>query len=126
MLNSILWREMFGVLQIIVNFFIIFVLELFKTIIRSVRYLLTGILYTIGDHLMKPLLSAIFNNFVQPPFVFALNVFTILGNVLKPILALTREILSQVTIPLRACRLFVFNWEYKGQKDSACRDIKVV
>ena len=107
------WREVFGALQIIINFFIIFMLELFKTIILSVRYLLTGILYTTGDHFIKPVLSAIFNNFVQPIFVFVLNVLTILGELLRPILALTREILGQVSIPLQAFRLFV--WEYGGR-----------
>ena len=108
------WREVFGVLQIVINFFITFLLELFKTIILSVRYLLTGILYTTGDHFIKPVLSAIFNNFVQPAFVFVLNVLTILGELLRPILALTREILGQVSIPLRAFRLFV--WESRGRK----------
>ena len=116
------WREVFGVLQILINFFIIFTLELFKTIIRSVRYLLTGILYTTGDHFVKPLVAAIFNNIVQPFSVLLLNIFTILTNLLKPILALTREILSQVAIPLQAFRLFVFKWEYRGKEEN----VKVV
>ena len=118
------WREVFGVLQILINFFIIFILELFKTIIFSIRYLLMGILYTTGDHFIKPLLSAMFNNFIQPVFVLLLNIFTILGNALKPILSLTRELLNQVSIPLHAFRLFV--WDNRGHYDSTYRGMRVV
>lgn len=120
------WREVFGVLQILINFFLIFILELFKTVIYSIRYLLTGVLYTTGDHFIKPLLSAMFNNIVQPFAVLLLNVFTICTNLLKPILALTREIFTQIAIPLRAFRLFSFNWEKTSKDEIITRDIKVV
>ncbi|XP_028396066.1 uncharacterized protein LOC114520061 [Dendronephthya gigantea] len=121
-----LWREVFGVLQILLNFFIIFILEFFKTILQSVRYLLMGILYTTGDQFIKPVLAAVFNNIIQPVSVLLLNVFSIVTNLLQPILALTREVLSQVAIPLQAFRLFVFNWDHRGREESYRRDIKIV
>ena len=93
--------------------------------VHSVQNLITGILYTLGDHFIKPLLSAFFNNIIQPFSILLLNILTIFTNLLKPLLSLTRELLSQIAIPLKAFRLFEMNNRNK-QNDRECTDIKVV
>ena len=119
------WREVFGVLKILMNFFIIFILEFFKVMVHSVQNIITGILYILGDHFIKPLLSAFFNNIIQPFSILLLNILTIFINLLKPLLSLSRELLSQIAIPLKAFRLFEMNHRNK-RNDSECTDIKVV
>ena len=120
------WREVFGVLQILINVLIILILELLKVVVHSLQTFINGILYIIGDHFIKPILSGIFNNIIQPFSILLLNIFAIFLNLVKPVLTLTRELLSQISIPLKAFRLFQVNWDRKSGKDCICTDIKVI
>ncbi|XP_046849269.1 uncharacterized protein LOC124442809 isoform X3 [Xenia sp. Carnegie-2017] len=120
------WREIFGAFQIFLNFFVILLLELFKTIVITFRRLIAGIFYICGDHFIKPLLTALFNNFIQPISVLLLNIFVSSTNLMKPLLAVTRELLSQLAIPLHAFRLFAISWESKEKDEVNQRNLKIV
>uniref|UniRef100_T1H1X1 Uncharacterized protein n=1 Tax=Megaselia scalaris TaxID=36166 RepID=T1H1X1_MEGSC len=69
------WAEIFGSLQIGVTFFISFVLQLYRFILYSLfRVLIVGFLQITSDYCLKPIMTVLFNGFLQPPLIF-LNIY---------------------------------------------------
>lgn len=106
------WQEFFGVIALIVDFALIFLLELIKFTFHKVMVrLLVGFIVVFGDHLLKPVLAAVFNSLLQPSLAFLWNVFLGLRNGVRPLLDITREVVLQVTTLLKGFRLFELNWK---------------
>lgn len=93
------------------DFGLIFLLELIKFTFRKVLVrILVGFIVVFGDHLLKPVLAALFNSFLQPSLSFLWNSLVGFRNAIQPLLDITREIVSQVTSLLKGFRLFELNW----------------
>ncbi|XP_013382588.1 uncharacterized protein LOC106153267 [Lingula anatina] len=102
--------EFFGVLRLIVGFFIIFVVELYRFVMRHILHpILVGILVVTGDYLIKPVLSAIFNGILQPVSIFLYNLFVALRTGLNPLIDIINGFARQVAVILGAFRLVVVN-----------------
>ncbi|EDO45705.1 predicted protein [Nematostella vectensis] len=114
------WQEFFGALGLIVDFALIFVLELLRFLLRKVVLrVVSGVMTIFSDHLMKPSLSVTFNSFIQPLCVFTWNVFSAMRNAVSPLLDISREVSSQVAGLVRSFRLFELNWQPVINGDSA-------
>ncbi|GCC30738.1 uncharacterized protein [Chiloscyllium punctatum] len=104
------WRSLFAVVRIMVNAFILFLIELITFLCRSVFHvLLVGLLTVIGDHLLKPLLVSLFNSLMQPIMIFLLNIFIGIRNLLNPLIDIFRRLLMQIAAVLHAFRLVEVN-----------------
>lgn len=100
------WQEVFALFRILLSIVIWFCVELFKFLARHIfQPLIVGIFVTFGDFVMKPLLSAIFNGFVQPGSIFFWNVFTGMRHMFSPISEILRRVLEQFAMLFRAIRL---------------------
>jgi len=106
------WQEFFGAIALVVDFGLIFTLELIKFTFRRIfMRLLVGFIVVFGDHFLKPTLAAMFNSLFQPLLIFVRNILLGLKNGLQPLLDLSREILHQIAMVLKAFRLFELNWK---------------
>jgi len=109
------WQEVNGVLQIFLDFFIIFLLETLKLILVTVfKKLIVGVIRLTGDHALKPLFAAVFNSFLQPTFVLFWNMTTGVRNILQPLVYLLGDMSIPLSNVIRAFRLV----EYKNDKVS--------
>ncbi|XP_075780962.1 uncharacterized protein LOC102453769 isoform X3 [Pelodiscus sinensis] len=105
-------REFFGLLRILVNVVLIFLLELVRFLSTSVfQGLVVGLLTTVGDHALKPFLVAVFNSILQPLLLFLLNVLCSVRNLAYPFLDILKGICLQLAVVLRACRLVEVNMQ---------------
>lgn len=68
-----------------------------------------GILQITSDYLLKPLLSVIFNGFLQPPLTFIQNIFISFTDVLYPVAKCLGNFLSPFTEIVRGLRLVEVN-----------------
>ena len=99
-------QELFGTLQILVDFVVIFIVELARFLFKQFgRKLLGGVIIVFGDSFLKPLLSVSFNNIIQPLFILVWNMMHVFRKLIEPVLLLTREIFSQFAMLLRSFRL---------------------
>ena len=106
------WQEVFGAIGLIVDFGLIFLLELIKFTFRKVIVrLLVGFIVVFGDHLLKPILATTFNSFLQPSLTFWWNALVGVRNAIQPLLDITREIVLQMATLLKGFRLFELNWK---------------
>ena len=121
------WQEFFGVVRLIFDFFLIFVLELMAFVVRHILVRsLVGLVVVVGDHLLKPLLTTLFNSFVQPLLAFLWNVLVGCKNAVQPVLDLTREILLQVATLLKAFRLFELNWKPNLESQHQLNELQIM
>ncbi|KAK3792223.1 hypothetical protein RRG08_035979 [Elysia crispata] len=118
------WREVFAVLRVVTSFFVLFISELLRFLLSSVvRTLVLDTIVALGDYLLKPLLTVLFNSVLQPLFALVWNVFNSAFQALDPVLRLTGIIMSQVAMVLAAFRLFVIN---QNAPTVSSHDVKVV
>jgi len=104
------WQEIFGLLRILIDFVLIFLIELLKFISKSiVQKLLRGLTLCVGDLILKPLLSSIYNSLIQPVFVLLWNVFNGVRILLQPLLTVLNEALTPIANLLKAFRLFEYS-----------------
>eukprot|EP00794_Sanderia_malayensis_P018187 gene18187-20001_t len=109
-------QEFFGVLQIVNDVFVIFIVETVRFLLKQFgRKLIAGVITAVGDFVTKPVLSAIFNSIIQPVFVLVWNVMHGLLKLLRPVLNITRELLGQVAHVVRAFRLVDVKTESRVQ-----------
>lgn len=107
-----IWQEFFGALRIVTSFFILFVVELFKYIIKYVfQPIFIGIFITTGDYVMKPVLSVLFNGFMHPTGVFCWNCCVTTKVVCNPIVEILRKILLQFAMCCRSVRCAQIFWK---------------
>lgn len=71
--------------------------------------MIVGLLQITSDYFLKPLLSVIFNGFLQPPLVLLQNIFISCGNVLRPIAECIENFLAPVGKLLSAIRFVEIN-----------------
>ena len=91
------WREVFAVLRVIVSFFVLFVSELLRFLLNSVvRTLVLDTIAALGDHLLKPLLTVLFNAVLQPLFALTWNVCNSAFQAVDPLVRLSGVLMSQV------------------------------
>ncbi|KAH8294110.1 hypothetical protein KR054_008409 [Drosophila jambulina] len=80
------WAELFGLLHIGVAFVVAFVLQSYRFVLYSlVNTLIVGLLHMTSDYLVKPLLTMIFNGYLQPPLIFLYNVLCSMRDILEPV-----------------------------------------
>ncbi|XP_038668154.1 uncharacterized protein LOC119973802 [Scyliorhinus canicula] len=115
------WRNLFAMVKILVNMVTLFFIELVNFVCRSIfQVLLVGLLVVIGDHLLKPLLAALFNSLLQPIMIFLLNIFIGIRNLLNPLIDIFRKLLLQIAAVLHAFRLVEVNL---NQTPSSYREV---
>ncbi|XP_033645827.1 uncharacterized protein LOC117305150 [Asterias rubens] len=119
-------REVFGALRIVVDFFLIFLLEFLRFLAYNIIGLfLVGLLTTFGDYLFKPVLAALFNSILQPVAVFLYNTGVALQTVFKPLIDILRGVFTQIAMLLRALRLVEINWK-RGPEQNTLRSMEEV
>ncbi|XP_062606571.1 uncharacterized protein LOC134268347 isoform X2 [Saccostrea cucullata] len=124
-----IWQEFFGALRIVTSFFILFVVELFKYIIKYVfQPIFIGIFMTTGEYVMKPVLSVLFNGFMQPTGVFCWNCCVTSKLVCTPIIQILKKILEQFAKCCRHVRCVEIFWKTgePGPRNVEEADIKHV
>ena len=119
-------REVFGALRIVVDFFLIFLLEFLRFLAYNIIGLfLVGLLTTFGDYLFKPVLAALFNSILQPVAVFLYNGGVALQTVFNPLIDILRGVFTQIAMLLRALRLVEINWK-RGPEQNTLRSMEEV
>ena len=102
-------QELFGPLHIICDLFVIFLLELVKLVFATVfQKFIVGMLTVIGDCILKPLLSSLFNSLLQPLFVMLWNTTTGVRRFVQPMVLLIADILQPITYLVRSFRLIEY------------------
>lgn len=73
------------------------------------RKLVGGLITVFGDSLLKPVLTALFNHIIQPILILVWNMMHAVRKLVEPVFMMTREILSQFAMVLRAFRIVAWN-----------------
>ncbi|XP_053572315.1 uncharacterized protein LOC128662550 isoform X3 [Bombina bombina] len=101
-----IWGEVFGALRILISPFMFFVNELSAFLFTYIfQVLVVGLLSTLGDHVLKPLMVALFNNILQPIFTFLLNIMSSLQALLVPLWNLFNGFAQVLATVVRSFRL---------------------
>nr|XP_017003812.2 uncharacterized protein LOC108061906 [Drosophila takahashii] len=80
------WAELFGLLHIAVAFVVAFILQSYRFVLYSlVNTLIVGLLHMTSDYLLKPLLTMLFNGYLQPPLIFLYNILCSVRDILEPV-----------------------------------------
>lgn len=109
------WAEVFGSLQIAVAFVVTFLLQCYRFVLYSlVNTLLVGFLHMTSDYLVKPLLTVIFNGFLQPPMIFCFNVLSSIRDILEPIADTLNNFMKPVATVGRSVRLIHATYNKKN------------
>ncbi|KAM7358884.1 uncharacterized protein ACRADG_003679 [Cochliomyia hominivorax] len=109
------WAEFFGSLQIGVSFLVTFLLQSYRFILYSlINILLVEFLHMTSDYLVKPLLTVIFNGFLQPPLIFCFNILASLRDILEPIADTLNNFMKPVATVGRSLRLIHVTYSKKN------------
>lgn len=104
------WAELFGILQIAVTFFLSFVLQFYRFILYSVfRMFIVGLFQITSDYFLKPLITVVYNSFIQPPFILLYNIMTSMQDSLIPLAQTVNNFLIPFTNILKSIRLITVN-----------------
>ncbi|XP_001353015.1 uncharacterized protein [Drosophila pseudoobscura] len=80
------WAELFGLLHIVVAFVVAFILQGYRFVLYSlVNTLIVGLLHLTSDYLLKPVLTTLFNGFLQPPLIFVYNILCSMRDITEPL-----------------------------------------
>lgn len=113
------WKEVFALFRILFSVVIWFFVELFRFLARHLfQPLIIGIFVTMGDFVVKPFLSAVFNGFVQPGSIFLWNVFTGLRHMFSPFGLILQRVFEQFAMLFRSIRLFEITWVSRGDNSA--------
>ena len=116
-LSKRIWKEIFAVIRMIFSVFIWFFIELFRYLAKHIfQPIVHGIFAAVGDFVFKPLLSALFNGFMQPLSIFLWNVFTGLRHMFRPVGEILERVFVQFAMLFRSIRLFEINWTAAGNQ----------
>lgn len=69
------------------------------------RPIIVGILQITSDYLIKPILTIVYNGFIQPPMILLYNIFTSISDIFEPISQLLSHILRPFGELMYAFRL---------------------
>ncbi|XP_067325477.1 uncharacterized protein [Anolis sagrei] len=108
-------KEFFAILRILVHIPTLFLLELIHFLGKSVfQVLVVGLLTAIGDQVLIPVLSAIFEHILQPLLIFLLNVLRSIQTLSCPFIDISKDLCLQVAGLLRAFRLVEVHHHHHG------------
>ncbi|XP_019639836.1 PREDICTED: uncharacterized protein LOC109481690 [Branchiostoma belcheri] len=117
-------QEMFGVLRLLVDVFVILAVELARFVFRQIlQNLVVGLVVVMGDHFFKPLVAAVFNSFLQPVLMLLWNVATATRTVFGPLVDILRGVALQIAVVLRAFRLVEVNWKTDRRDYGALQEV---
>lgn len=103
-------REIFATLRILVDFFLIFLLEGLRFLAYNiVSAFLVGVTTGFGDYFLRPVATAIFNGLCQPLAMFWFNVGVATRTSTRPFVDTLHNFLSLVAMVIRAFRLVEVN-----------------
>ncbi|XP_030844947.1 chromodomain-helicase-DNA-binding protein 1-like [Strongylocentrotus purpuratus] len=103
-------REIFATLRILVDFFLIFLLEGLRFLAYNiVSAFLVGVTTGFGDYFLRPVATAIFNGLCQPFAMFCFNVGVATRTSTRPFVDVLHNFLSLVAMVIRAFRLVEVN-----------------
>ncbi|XP_065362271.1 uncharacterized protein LOC135955834 [Calliphora vicina] len=109
------WAEFFGSLQIAVAFIVTFLLQLYRFVLYSlVNIFVVEFLHMTSDYLVKPLLTVLFNGFLQPPLIFCFNILSSLRDILEPIADTLNNFMKPVATVGRSIRLIHATYNKKN------------
>ena len=118
-LNKI-YKYIFICIKLMMLIFISFFLELFIVLFDIlINNLICGLLTIIGDYLVKPVLSGVCNNLIEPFFKFTLNILVQMKEITQPFIDLIGELISLLSKPIEACRIFSTNNYYNKDRVNA-------
>lgn len=113
------WAEFYGSVHIVFAVIVAFLLQTLRFIMYSfVRAIVIGVLQIIGDYLIKPLLTILFNGFLQPPLILARNLFTSISEMLEPIARSISQFLKPIADTLQAFRLVEIHHTHHYERES--------
>ena len=69
------------------------------------------IIVAVGDYLVKPLLTTVFNGFIQPLLIFAWNILIGVRNAFQPVVELLVGLAKPVVLIFQSFRLVEINWK---------------
>ncbi|XP_011205736.3 uncharacterized protein LOC105227893 [Bactrocera dorsalis] len=108
------WAEFFGSLHIGVTFIVTFLLQAYRFILVSlINTLAVGFLHMTSDYLIKPILTVIFNGFLQPPFILIYNILTSMRDILAPVAETINNFMRPVATVGRSIRLVHVSYNNK-------------
>lgn len=109
------WAEFFGSLQIGVAFVVTFLLQSYRFVLYSIiNILLVEFLHMTSDYLIKPLLTVIFNGFLQPPLIFCFNILSSIRDILEPIADTLNNFMKPIATVGRSIRLIHATYNKKN------------
>lgn len=109
------WAEVFGSLHIGVTFLVTFILQSYRFILYSlINTLMVGMLQMTSDYLIKPLLTVLFNGYLQPPLIFCLNILSSIRDMLQPIADAVNSFMKPVATVGRSVRLVHVTYNKKN------------
>nr|KAG5688890.1 hypothetical protein BaRGS_016458 [Batillaria attramentaria] len=100
------WQEFFGALRIVTSIAILLAVEAVNYAINHIASpIFLGVVTTIGNRLLKPLLAAAFNLLLQPVIIFSWNVLSGIRHVFQPVVDVLGAVMSKLAILVQAFRL---------------------
>lgn len=100
-----IYQEFFGAIRILTSIAIILIVELLNFVLKHIlQPLIVGILGTLGEFFCKPLLSILFNGFVQPFGIFLWNAAVSFRHMFGPIGDILRRILKEFAMCCRSIK----------------------
>lgn len=118
------WAEFYGSIHIAIAVVIAFVLQTFRFIMYSiVRPMLVGSLQIVSDYGVKPLLTVIFNGFLQPPLILGLNLLNSMADMVEPLARTVASFVRPLVEVFRACRLVEITHYHQNNGDEECGGI---
>ena len=115
-------QEIFATLRILVDFFLIFLLEGLRFFtFNIIGSLLVGLLTGLGEYFLKPFSTALFNGLCQPIAIFFYNVGVATRTATNPFMDILRNFLGQLSVLVRSFRLVEINW--KNGHQSSIEDV---
>uniref|UniRef100_A0A1A9WSU3 Uncharacterized protein n=1 Tax=Glossina brevipalpis TaxID=37001 RepID=A0A1A9WSU3_9MUSC len=100
------WGEVFGSLHIGFALIVTFILQTYRFLLFAfINTLLVGFLDMTSDYLVKPLLTVLFNGFLQPPLIFCFNVLSSVRDILEPVAETVNNFVKPVATIGKSIRL---------------------
>lgn len=100
------WAEFYGSIHIGIAFVVAFLLQTYRFFLYSlIRPATVGCLQMTSDYLVKPLMTVLFNGFIQPPIRFLENVFAAICNMTAPIANMIGNFLRPIGDIIQSLRL---------------------
>lgn len=100
------WAEFFGSLQIGVAFLVTFLLQTYRFVLYSlVNILLVEFLHMTSDYFVKPVLTVLFNGYLQPPLIFCFNILSSIRDISQPITDTINNFMKPLATVGRSLRL---------------------